>query len=221
MKIPEFKYHPSPRALAGAILSLLVAFLSVWSCRTERKLEERLGDVEKQVSQEYAFANEPDGSKKYGASAGYVFVGGEQRYQLYTRAREYAVDWVSVPANTWTTIYTMPSLVAGELNVYAALALISYNNSDAAVNCDAGLCDGVIRRYVPGRYQGGDFCRPDGVCASADAGGFDVPIDSYVTTSGIETGALSRIAWSSPSLVLQVYCPAGCMAAGAISGQAM
>jgi hypothetical protein len=156
---------------------------------------------------------------KFGAAAGYVFAGGEQRYQNFARLREYALDWVSVPATTWTTVYTMPALVAGELNAYAGLAFITYDNSDAAVNCDGGLCDGVIRRYVPGRYQGGDFCRPDGVCASA--GSFDVSVDSYVTTTGISTGALARISWSSPNLVMQIFCPTTCRAAAGISGQAM
>ena len=156
---------------------------------------------------------------KFGAAAGYVFAGGEQRYQNFARLREYALDWVSVPATTWTTIYTMPALVSGELNAYAGLSYITYDNSDAAVDCDGGKCDGVIRRYVPGRYQGGDFCRPDGVCASG--GSFDVSVDSYVSSTGIQAGALARISWSSPNLLLQVYCPTACRAAAGISGQAM
>jgi hypothetical protein len=156
------------------------------------------------------------GGPKFGAAAGYVFVGGEQRYQLYTRAREYAVDWMEVPANTWTTIYTIPSMTAGELGVYAALAIITYDQSDAAVSCDAGQCDAVIRRYVPGRFQGGDFCRPDGVCASA--GSFDVAEDSYVTSSGVMAGAQARISWTGSTLVLQVNPTATARAAGSISG---
>ena len=156
---------------------------------------------------------------KFGASAGYVFVGGEQRYQLYTRAREYAQDWTAVPAGTWTTIYTMPALVAGELNVYAALAIITYDQSDAAVSCDAGYCDAVIRRYVPGRFQGNDFCRPDAVCASG--GSFDAAEDAYVTSLGVMAGAQARISWSSPNLLLQVNPPVTARAAGSISGQAL
>jgi hypothetical protein len=206
MKIPDFKYRPSQRTIVGAVLALLVAVVSVWSCRIEKKLD----SVEQTFEQS---------GHKMGAAAGYVFVGGEQRYQLYTRAREYAVDWVNVPANTWTTIYTMPALVVGEVNVYAGLAIVTYDNSDASVNCDAGACDGVIRRYVPGRYQGGDFCRPDAVCASA--GAFDMAVDWVVTDSGILTGAGARISWTAPSLVMQVFCPTACRAAGGISGQAM
>lgn len=159
---------------------------------------------------------------RFAAGAGPQFTG-EQHFQLYARLKEDAIDWStsSIPANTWTSIYVMPTPTAGDLNVYAALAIISYDNADATVNCDAGACDGVIRRYVPGRFQGGDFCRPDGVCASADAGGFDVQEDSYVTGSGIMTGAQARIAWISSTLTLQVMCPATCRAAGGISGQRM
>ena len=146
---------------------------------------------------------------------------GEMPYKQWTRLKEDAYDWptVSVPASTWTTVYTMPAMAVGELDVYAALAIISYDGSDASVNCDAGMCDAVIRRYVPGRYQGGDFCRPDGVCASA--GSFDIGEDAYVTQAGIMNGTLARISWSGSALTVQVYCAATCRASGGISGQRM
>jgi hypothetical protein len=203
----DFKQKPTLRWLGMAVLALLIAVISVWSCRRN---ENRLDSLEKELEQS---------GHKMGASAGYVFLGGEQRFQQYTRAREYANDWVAVPANTWTTVYTMPALVPSEVDVYAGLAVISYNNADASVNCDAGACDAVIRRYVPGRYQGGDFCRPDGICASA--GAFDVAEDAFVTTTGVMTGALARISWTSPSLVMQVFCPQACTAAASLSGRAL
>jgi|HubBroStandDraft_3_1064219.scaffolds.fasta_scaffold01651_6 hypothetical protein len=196
------------RVTYAALAAMAIAAAMVVGCRDSRvdALQARVDAIQ---------------SAPMGASAGYLFVGGEQRYQQYTRAREYAVDWVAVPAGTWTQVFATPTIVSGELSAYAGIAFVTYNMADASTNCDAGGCDGVIRRYIPGRYQGGDFCRPDGVCANVDAGAIDVAEDSYVTTAGVMAGAQARIAWSSPSLIMQVYCPVACWSAAGISGRAL
>ena len=141
---------------------------------------------------------------------------GKQGYGAFGSETVQAQDKTYIAGDACAALSPLlPAPAVGEHLTVTSLAKIDYAGGDAAVNCDGGACTGDFRRYFPGVYQGGQFCRGDGVCT-------DVQTDVYLSADAATPlfGSTVHITWQDAGIVAeagtlatQVCCASPCWAA--------